>query len=383
MLASMQDLEAVRRLQAGWLTMDYYPGGEPLLMTDELDTLMRELLAQGVPAGAVMNRLNVAATEQLARDEGARERARAFWRRSSVNCVTVTLGGLDARLGEHEAVYRNIARWLQKFAAADHMTLCRSPEEVEAAYAAGKTGVVFALQNTTALGTETEMLDVLHAFGLRVVQLTYNDRNLVGDGCTEPAPGGLSVFGRAVVQRLNDLRIVVDLSHVSERTGLDAMGRSSRPVAVTHSCCKAIYGHDRAKTDDFLRALRDQDGYFGVVAVPFFLSGKAAPTLDDMMDHVAHAAEIMGVERVGIGTDWGAWTPDVPEPLQRGVREEFLRRGFRAEHGLQMGVPLGELGEYGQWPLITQALLRRGFSEAETAGIVGGNFLRYWRRASA
>jgi membrane dipeptidase len=309
-------------------------------------------------------------------------RARAFWRRAGVSCVAVTLGGLDARLGEHEAVYRSIARWLGRLEAATYMTLCRSADEVEAAYAADKIGIVFALQNTTAV-TDLEMLDVLHAFGVRIVQLTYNDRNLVADGCTEPAPGGLSVYGRAVVDGLNRLGMVIDLSHVSERSGREAMERSSRPVAVTHSCCRAIYGHDRAKSDEFLRALRDRDGYFGVVAVPFFLSGKPAPTLDDMADHVAHAAEVLGAERVGIGTDWGAWTPDVPTALQRGVREEFMRRGFRAEHGLQMGVPIGELGQYADWPLITQKLLARGFGEAEAAGIVGGNFLRFWRRATA
>jgi membrane dipeptidase len=373
------DLDAVRRLQAGWLTFDYYPSGEPLLLDAELERLMHDLLAQGLPAGAVMNRLGLAATERLAREPAAVERARAFWRRAGVRCVAVTLGGLDARLGEHEAVYRSIARWMRRFEVAPYMTLCRSPRDVEAAHAADKVGVVFALQNTTAV-TDLDMPEVLAALGVRIVQLTYNDRNLVGDGCTEPDPGGLSVFGRAVVDELDRLGLVIDLSHVSERTGLDAMARSRRPVAVTHSCCKALHGHDRAKTDGFLRELRDHDGYFGVVAVPFFLSDKPAPTLEDMVDHVAHAAEIMGVERVGIGTDWGAWTPDLPPALQRGVREEFMRRGFRPEHGLRMGVPLGELGDYGDWPLITRALLRRGFTETETAGIVGGNFLRFWRR---
>lgn len=373
------DLDDVRRLQAVWLTCDYFPSGEPLLMNPELEHRMAELIGRRLPAGAVLNRLISAATEQYGSDPAARERAHAFWRQAGVNCVIVTLGGLDARLGEHEAVYRSIARWLRRFALADHVTLCRTPAAVEAAFAGGRVGVVFALQNTAAIGTDLEMLEVLRDYGVRFIQLTYNERNLVGDGCTEPSPGGLSAFGRSVVDEMNRLGIVIDLSHVSERTGLEAMARSGRPVAVTHSCCRAIYGHDRAKSDEYLRALRDRGGYFGVVAVPFFLSGEPGAGLEVMMDHVVHAAEVMGAEHVGIGTDWGAWTPDVPAPLQRGVREEFLRRGFRAEHGLRMGVPLGELRAYSDWPLITQALLARGFSEAETAGIVGGNLLAFWR----
>lgn len=113
---------------------------------------------------------------------------------------------------------------------------------------------------------------------------------------------------------------------------------------------------------------------------PIFLSRDPAVGLEAMLDHIDHAIEIMGVHKVGIGTDWGGWTRDVPQPLREGLRRAFYAMGFRDEHGLQFGAALGELVDYTDWPHITGGLVARGYSDDEIRGILGRNFLNYFRR---
>jgi membrane dipeptidase len=216
--------------------------------------------------------------------------------------------------------------------------------------------------------------------GVRVIQLTYNRRNLVGDGCTERHPSGLSRFGTDLVHEMNDLGIVVDVSHCGDLTTVDAIDASRRPIAFTHTSCRAIYDHPRGKTDEQLRRLADHGGYVGIVAVPFFLK-QADAGIPDMVDHIAHAAELVGIENVGIGTDWGFWSTDWPAELRPRTMQAFAETsGFRPEDGLELGVGLGPFVEWGDRPQITRELVARSFTDAEIRGLLGENWLRFLER---
>jgi membrane dipeptidase len=205
------------------------------------------------------------------------------------------------RIDEHEGVIRDIARWQARFRAADFLAHCLSADDLERAFQAGKVGVFFNLQNATYVGSDLDNLDVLHGLGVRMIQLTYNTRNLLGDGCTERTQAGLTHLGVAAVKRMNALGIVVDVAHSGVQTTLDAVEVSERPIAYSHTGCRALFDHPRSKTDEQLRALAARDGYVGIYAVPFFLTDRPNPSVDVMIDHIVHAAEIVGVERVGIG----------------------------------------------------------------------------------
>ena len=134
--------------------------------------------------------------------------------------------------------------------------------------------------------------------------LTYNLRNLVGDGCTEIYKTGLSYYGKALVERLNDLGMIVDVSHSSQQVGWDALETSRTPIMISHSSSNAVCYHDRGKDDDLAKAVADRGGFFGVVIVPGFVQNKKPiATLDDFAEHIMHLVNVMGIDHVGIGND--------------------------------------------------------------------------------
>jgi membrane dipeptidase len=201
-------------------------------------------------------------------------------------------------------------------------------------------------------------------------------RNFVGDGCTEQSDGGLSHFGRDVVRRMNDRRILVDLSHCGLRTTMDGILASTQPVAVTHSFSRELSAHDRGKTDEILRALSERDGYFGVLIVPFFITAEETATLEHFIAHVDRAVEIMGIDKVGIGTDWGTV---FPKPLERLMDAEMVKFGFRPEHRTSWGATVEGYRSWRDWPNITRALVWRGYSDGDITRLLGANFLRIFR----
>jgi membrane dipeptidase len=193
---------------------------------------------------------------------------------------------------------------------------------------------------------------------------------------------------------MNDLGVLVDTSHASERTTLDAIELSAVTTAVTHSGCRALRDHDRCKSDEVLAAVGETKGYFGILAIPTFLTGDEKPTLDHLFDHLDHAVGVAGVDCVGIGTDWsaGGYTSDVPQaeidsdpesdPEHRRRELEGLKAmGFRDEHLTNIFARLEGLQWWRDWPNITRGLVARGYSDDEIRGILGENWLRVFAGA--
>jgi len=233
-------------------------------------------------------------------------------------------------------------------------------------------------QDSAYFGRNFLRLQLFYDLGIRIIQLTYNIRNLIGSGCTERADGGLSLFGVEIVRRMNKLGIVVDLSHCGYQTTMDGIEVSSSPVAVTHSFCRKLHDHDRGKTDEQIQALAAKNGYFGVLTVPFFLSdlSQRQATLNDVLDHIEHVAGVMGIDKVGIGTD----NPGPAlEPLVTKLKELSVAMGFRKEHQVIPDALLQGYRDRREWPNITRGLVSRGYSDVEIEGILGGNFLRLFK----
>jgi membrane dipeptidase len=375
-----QDKRA-RRLHSESFVFDFSPHAEPFLLTSRQREVMLQSLERGQSLRSTLSAMADARIRELENDSSALSEIQEVWQRSGVNAVQVTLGAMELALDEWEAVVADLARCYAR-ARLGYMSVCTTVEELESSQRNGFVGLLLGLQDSLPIGRDLGRVETLYNAGVRVIQLTYNTRNLVGDGCTEREQGGLSRFGVELVRHLNELGVIIDVSHSGYGTTMDAISVSERPIAFTHIVCRDIYDHARGKTDEQLRALAESDGYAGIAAVPHFLR-EGEQSVEDMMEHLEHATSIMGVDRVGIATDWGFWSTDFPAELHAPALEEFGRLGFRAEDELKMGDALGEFVNWTDWPELTRGLVSRGFQDEEIKGFLGLNWLNFMRRSGA
>lgn len=227
----------------------------------------------------------------------------------------------------------------------------------------------------------------MNDFGVRVIQLTYNRRGELGDGCLEPQDSGLTPFGRTVVEHMNQLGMLVDLSHCGRRTTTEAIATSKKPVSITHAGCAAVADTPRNKTDDALKSLADRGGVVGIYFMPF-LRTKGNATAGDVIQHVEYALNVCGEDHVGIGTDGGIPPVELTAEYRQRIREEVQRRralgvsapGEEADDVIPL---VAELNHARRFEKLADLLLARGHSAARVEKILGANFLRLMREAWA
>jgi membrane dipeptidase len=357
------------------LVIDALGHAGPRTYSFEMLKRLDELIRQDMPYSRILDELDRIFERSLF-GEDCSDYWQA-WRDSGVDVTSVTLRSPDAR-SSYQSAIGGIARWTRRFDVfRDRLVKVTCADDAERAHRDRALGVILNFQNTTQFGADLSLLDQFYDFGVRVMQLTYNDRNLVGDGCTERTPSGLSRYGLDVVRRMNELGILIDVSHCSQPTALDAVSASRRPIAITHGFAKAVHEHDRGQSDAVIRAVGEL-GFVGVCVVPFFITNESRPTLDHFIRHVDHIVDLVGPDHVGIGTDWnGAHHP----LLVSRSNAEQLTRGFRPEHRIDHGLTPQGFGSWTDWPNLTAALLEHGFSEQHVQGIIGLNFLRVFRAA--
>jgi membrane dipeptidase len=302
-------------------------------------------------------------------------------RASGMRGCVVTVGNpalhgasaFDDMRGEIDGYDRHVAAHPDRFLRA------LSVADIDRAVAQGKIGLVYYTQNATPIQDDVERLKTLYDLGVRIAQLTYNTRNLLGDGCLERTNAGLSRFGIEVVERMNALRMLVDLSHCGEATTLDGIATSRAPVAVTHAGCKAVYDHPRNKTDEALRRLADRGGVIGIYQINPYLGPRERNTLDDYLRHVDHAINVAGIEHVGIGSDREHRTiPDTEEEKQKLIEELSRLRPVTAAT-FRWPFFIAELNHPRRMETIADGLARRGRTSAEIDKILGGNWYRLFR----
>jgi membrane dipeptidase len=303
-------------------------------------------------------------------------------RASGLAAVHVTVGtvGTMPPLEAFEAIVRDIARWEAQIER--HPTVferVRSVEDIRRARSAGRTGLIYGLQDGVSFEDDAGRLEALHHLGIRVVQPTYNRRNLLGDGCMEPADGGLSRAGHATIERLNALGLLVDLSHCGRRTAADAIRASKRPVAFTHTGCDALAPHPRHRTDDELRAVAASGGVIGIFVMPYLAKGRQ-PTAADVIAHLEHAIEVAGEDHVSIGTDGlvspTAVTPEFVAAFRRNTQERKAL-GIAAPYETEDGYLFAsDLNTPRRFETLAGQLLARGHGEERVQKLLGGNLLR-------
>jgi membrane dipeptidase len=282
-----------------------------------------------------------------------------------------------------------LQRWNAYEAGPDADTLIiRTGGDFQRARAMGKVGVVIACQDASILGPSSisysdQPLDILrqhHAAGLRVLQLTHNERNGYGDGFMEPHDGGLSMAGAAVIQQMNALGGVIDLSHCSELTTLEAIRASDKPVAITHSGCRALYPSLRNKTDEAIRLLADRGGYFGVFMMSRWLTDRPTASVDDVVDHIDHAVKLAGVGAVGFGSDQPAPGDSRPQAEKVAALAAYQARnlGRAGAEPLHGHTTCADMDGLHRMSVLAEALKRRGYGSSDRDGILGENFRRFF-----
>jgi membrane dipeptidase len=259
------------------------------------------------------------------------------------------------------------------------LTRIRTVADLRAAKSAGRTGLIYGFQDGVAFETDLSRLDELYRLGIRIVQPTYNRRNLLGDGCLEPANAGLSKAGVEAVARMNELGILVDLSHCARQTAADAIRASTRPVAFTHTGSAAQNDHPRNRTDAELRAVAEKGGVSGIFFMPFLSEGRQ-PTAADVIRHLEHMVQVAGEDHVSIGTDGGI-SPEVVTPEFRERHAGFVRQrraaGISAPGETEDGFLFAnELNTSRRLETLAGMLSSRGHSDARIEKILGANLVR-------
>ena len=241
-----------------------------------------------------------------------------------------------------------------------------------------KVGIMFGFQYTSFLEQDPERIDIFRRLGVRIMQLTYNNRSIFGDGCLEPGNAGLSKAGIAAIKKMNDTGVAVDLSHSGYRTTSEGIAESKKPVLISHAGCAAIYAHPRNKPDEILKSLADRGGYFGVYLMPYVVASPTVPTREHVLDHIVHAINACGADHVGIGSD-GSIQKTVLTPEQKAAFDKDIAR--RKQLGI--GAPgedrypyVPDLNGPGHMEIIATELAKRGQPAAVIEKILGANFQR-------
>jgi membrane dipeptidase len=304
---------------------------------------------------------------------GKSDLIREWLQQSGLTCGTY---GIEDVI--HDGHSPLVSRWedrILRYAQMPWLRYVTTANEIRQAKRDGVVALYANYQPIFPVPRDLKAFEIAHAKGLRSYMLTYNRMDHVGVGCTERVDAGLSMFGLEVVERCNKLGIIVDVSHCGHLTTMDACRHSKMPVTANHTAAYSLFPHARAKNDEALRAIADTGGVIGVVAVPFFLSDDASPTIERMLDHIDYIVELVGWQHLAIGTDW-PW--QVPDDVLASVLDADYDRavGFRGEDRVDRSRRLIGFQDCRDLPNITRGLVKRGYEDQQIQGILGQNALR-------
>ncbi len=328
-------------------------------------------------------------------DPAERQEYMDAWEAAGVTCIFQNAG----------KVGMSISRMLRLLARFTYVTdMMRNfvykavtPDDIVAAKKQNKHCLYFSAngvpipQDWVSVQEELRYIRVFFQLGVRMMHLTYNRRNLIGDGCGEPSDGGLSDFGRAVIAEMNRIGMIVDVAHCGWRTSREAAEVSDRPIVASHTACGALYEHIRSKPDSVIRSIVDKGGLIGICCVPSFLGGKG--DIAKMMEHIDYSVKTFGADHVAIGSDF-AYTSRMAAEQNRKLPPSRKTRGnweglwpvgsFPTPPTPPRGSRLSQLSvAWTNWPLFTVGLVQPGYSDSDIQKILGGNALRVSRAVLA
>lgn len=299
---------------------------------------------------------------------------------SGVTAVNLTVNSVGNGPGKFEETVAGIAYAEQQI--TDHPDLFMkvlSGRDLAAAKTSGRMGFIYGFQDTSMLDGQLDRLKIFHSLGVRIVQPCYNRRNLMGDGCLEPADGGLSTLGRELVTEINKLKILLDLSHAGARTQADGIAASKSPMAITHTGCRALVDVPRNTHDRELKALADRGGVAGIYFMPF-IRASGQPHAEDLIKHLEHAVNVCGEDHVGLGTDGGISGIKLDAKyaeFQKKFFEDRAKAGIAAPgEAAEVFNLVPEYNDARRFYTLANDLSDRGWPAKRVEKILGANFAR-------
>jgi membrane dipeptidase len=312
-----------------------------------------------------------------------------------VTAIKVTIPDVEC-FSMHRTVHE-LAGWFQRLRALEplKMRFVRSVQEIEKAKEDGVVAVILGSQGAGFLGLDLSNLDFFERLGMRTMQPTYQRRNQFGSGCSEKNDEGLSGLGIDWVEAMNELGMLISLSHVGYKTSMDVMEVSKDPVVFDHSNPKALCNHMRNITDEQMRTCSEKGGLIGLTPLSMFVSDKKQPSelgIDDYVQHVDYVVKLVGADHIGIGLDLAEGhyrtaemvleeryaLPGITSKHTQEIEDEFIKSGREKLYFCDVHMPW--FRSMSQMPMITETLLQKGYSEQDVKKILGENFLRVFKR---
>jgi len=299
-------------------------------------------------------------------------------------------GGVDAvhaTLVYHETCRETLQRlgeWNRRFEDfSDLIMPVREAGDIERARHAGKTGIFLGAQNCSPIEDDIDLVAIMRQLGLLIMQLTYNNQSLLACGCYEAEDSGITRFGRQVIAEMNRVGMVIDMSHSAERSTLEAIELSQRPVIISHANPNSFHPARRNKSDKVLRAIAECDGLLGFSDYPFHLKNGSDCTLEDYCDMIANTADLMGIEHIAIGTDLCQDQPtSILEWMRNGRWSKQMDYGEGSQSNAGWPSPLSWLRDNRDFPNLIQGLRERGFDDDSVERIMGRNWVELLERAT-
>ncbi len=261
---------------------------------------------------------------------------------------------------------------------ADIIMLVRSVEDIYRAKQCGKVGILFGSQNCSPIEDDIGMIQIMRDLNLMIMQLTYNNQSLLACGCYEAEDSGITRFGQQVIKEMNRVGMIIDMSHSAERSTLEAIEISERPIVISHANSSSYHPAKRNKSDTVLKALAESGGLLGFSLYPFHLKNGSESTLEEFCRMVADTADLMGIDRIGIGSDLCQNQPlSVLEWMRNGRWSKQMDYGEGSSANSDWPAPLSWFRDNRDFPNITDGLLAHGFNRDETVKIMGLNWLNF------
>jgi membrane dipeptidase len=263
----------------------------------------------------------------------------------------------------------------------DRLRPIRAAADLFAAKSAGQIGLIYGTQDTAMIGAVLDRLGEMKRRGIRVVQLTYNLRNLSGDGSLEPANAGLSKLGRATIDRIESEKLLLDLAHGGALTIREAIAAATRPMTISHTGSRVLYDHPRNVSDEIIKAVADKGGVTGVYFMPYLVRS-SKPTGDDLVRHIEHIADIGGEDHVSIGTDGPLLPVVINDEARKRARAAFEQRdaaGFTAPgDGPDVLNLVEDYNRVDRFPRLAAVLIKRGWTTRRVEKLFGANLMRLY-----
>ncbi|WCM25196.1 dipeptidase [Sphingomonas sp. QA11] len=303
-------------------------------------------------------------------------------RQSGVSAIHCTVNEVGNEPDVADKTLRNLAA-LEEVIADNPDMFVRATRvaDIRAAKAAGKVALYYGFQDTSLIGADLSRIELYHGLGVRIIQLTYNKRNLSGDGAIEPANAGISDLGRRTIEAIEAQKILLDLSHGGQRTVAEAIAHAKRPPIISHSGCRALNDNPRNIWDAEMKALANKGGVFGIYYMPFLVAN-SKPTREDLLRHFDHALQICGEDHIAIGTDGmisRTVIDDSARAAQRKFHEERTKKGIAAPgEGPDIFNIVADYDTHLRFRMLADDLSARGWPAARIEKLLGGNLVRLY-----